>query len=403
MSKILRKTRIVCVSDTHNSSPLNGCYKLPAGDILIHAGDLTNQGTLTELEKTLNWIEKADYEVKIVIAGNHDVTLDPGFYADHALHFHNQYPQEPEDCIRRLKGSRSVTYLNHESKYIRLTNPEGPRTHFKVFGSPYSPERGLWAFGYPPEKAIELWDQIPLDTDIVITHTPPKYHCDESKSQGATGCEVLRQCLWRVRPRLAVCGHIHEGRGVERVRWDLTSLNVKFKESDIWYWKDPGMNNKKDSVIQLGVKGVNPLDNDGSDGAQTSAAVLPTSSLTVPQGGSSPALQSGGELSSRIDIQPPIGTQDSLTRFDGTSFSAPAGIAETTPRHDSTSATRGQGGVLPSGRCDSAALTKRMGRKETCVVNAAIMASSWPHKASGGRRYNKPIVVEIDLPVWDIV
>jgi hypothetical protein len=59
-----RKTRIVCISDTHNQTP-----KLPRGDVLIHAGDLTNQGSYTELKKTMEWLEKQDFEAKIVIAG----------------------------------------------------------------------------------------------------------------------------------------------------------------------------------------------------------------------------------------------------------------------------------------------------------------------------------------------
>ena len=59
-----RKTRFVCVSDTHNQTP-----KLPPGDVLVHAGDLTNQGTLGELRRAVAWLESADFEVKIVIAG----------------------------------------------------------------------------------------------------------------------------------------------------------------------------------------------------------------------------------------------------------------------------------------------------------------------------------------------
>lgn len=59
-----RKTRIVCISDTHNQTP-----KLPQGDVLIHAGDMTKQGTRAELEKTVRWLEAADFEAKIVIAG----------------------------------------------------------------------------------------------------------------------------------------------------------------------------------------------------------------------------------------------------------------------------------------------------------------------------------------------
>ena len=64
----MRRTRFVCVSDTHNAGP-NGAFKLPKGDVLIHAGDLTNQGSYSELKKTVDWIEAADFEAKIVIAG----------------------------------------------------------------------------------------------------------------------------------------------------------------------------------------------------------------------------------------------------------------------------------------------------------------------------------------------
>jgi hypothetical protein len=151
---LLRRTRFVCVSDTHNSSPLNGSFKLPKGDVLIHAGDLTNQGTLTELDKSLSWIETAEFEVKIVTAGNHDLTLDAEFYAQHGPHFHNQYLQNSVDCINRIKNSSSITYLEHEHREIKLMAHSGPRTTFKVFGSPYSPSRGLWAFGYKPLQNI---------------------------------------------------------------------------------------------------------------------------------------------------------------------------------------------------------------------------------------------------------
>lgn len=59
-----RKTRIVCISDTHCQMP-----RLPPGDVLIHAGDLTNQGSYSELKKAVEKLEKADFEAKIVVAG----------------------------------------------------------------------------------------------------------------------------------------------------------------------------------------------------------------------------------------------------------------------------------------------------------------------------------------------
>lgn len=76
MALEFRKTRFVCVSDTHNASPTDGAFKLPKGDVLIHAGDLTKQGTLAELNKAFDWIEEADFEVKIVVAGRGSFFLD---------------------------------------------------------------------------------------------------------------------------------------------------------------------------------------------------------------------------------------------------------------------------------------------------------------------------------------
>ena len=66
-----RRTRFVCVSDTHGYTPSEAGFKLPTGDVLIHAGDLTNSGSSTELRKTVDWISKADFETKIIVAGQY--------------------------------------------------------------------------------------------------------------------------------------------------------------------------------------------------------------------------------------------------------------------------------------------------------------------------------------------
>ncbi len=72
----MRSTRFVCISDTHNATP-NGALKLPKGDVLIHAGDLTNQGSFSELKKMVKWLEEADFEAKIVVAGAYTPLPDP--------------------------------------------------------------------------------------------------------------------------------------------------------------------------------------------------------------------------------------------------------------------------------------------------------------------------------------
>lgn len=309
---------------------------------------------LLQISRAVKWLEEADFEAKIVVAGgfldvrhqilgvicfnevgNHDITLDRDFYMNHGHAFHNQTLQSPDDCISLFQDSATITYLHHDSATIRLSDPSGPHTWFNVFGSPFSQRHGLWAFGYdgpsrhnPSTELTSLWDLIPLNTDVVITHTPPRTHCDSVEEQNRPqGCEALRQALWRVRPQLAVCGHLHQGRGAERVRWDLEDQNTAFAEISSTPWQDPGEDNNKMSLIDLtGKKGVLPrLANDGG-----------------------------------------ISVHDST---------------------DNSSENFGQNSV-----------GDRVGRAETFVINAAVMKSRYPHK--GGKEFNKPIVVDIHLPVW---
>ncbi|EER26314.1 hypothetical protein D8B26_003325 [Coccidioides posadasii str. Silveira] len=288
------RTRFVCVSDTHGYSTADAAFKLPKGDVLIHAGDITNRGTEKELDKSLKWIMEADFEAKIIIAGNHDTLLDPNLSQNQKL----SWEEKP---WRRLQGLTEYTfasqfiYLNHEAKEIRLRSPHGPKTRFKVFGSPYSPILPGWGFGYLPEHAKSIWDEIPSDADILITHTPPAGHLDIANGK-SIGCQALWQRLWDVRPRLVICGHVHESRGYHRVRWP----SGPSKEYETVFGNLPARQSKEQSTIDLCRKIENRLDNDG------------------------------------------------------------------------------------------------LARHETCIVNAAIMATSWPHK--GGKKFNSPIVVDLDLP-----
>jgi hypothetical protein len=389
----LRRTRFVCISDTHNSLP-----KLPAGDVLIHAGDLTNQGSFSELQKTVAWLEKAPFECKIVVAGNHDITLDPSFYREYGSRFHNQEAQDTDQCINLLVQSSSIIYLNHEARTIHLTKQDGPQTTFKVFGSPYSPSRGVWAFGYAPEEADALWGQAPLDSDVVITHTPPKFHCDESPSRGSAGCEALRQALWSIRPRLAVCGHVHEARGAETVLWDLRSPNIKYKEIESVAWKISEVGAKKQVRVDLTSRSQRPLLNDGAVGNISPEDIAAQRCIR----GQEIINTSDAGFDSRPDhpvLRLPPKRTPSPPPFPefGTSERPISPIPP--PPTTLLPAAQVQGGTATSGRCDIEALSGREGRAETCVVNASILGSSFPHPA--GKRFNQPIVVDLELLTAD--
>lgn len=46
------------------------------GDILIHAGDVSNKGTTEDVENFIDWFSSLDCAYKIFIAGNHNFYFD---------------------------------------------------------------------------------------------------------------------------------------------------------------------------------------------------------------------------------------------------------------------------------------------------------------------------------------
>lgn len=61
--------RIISISDTHG---LHNDLEIPNGDVLVHAGDMTSHGRLTQIEDFNKWIGSFPHKHKIAISGNHD-------------------------------------------------------------------------------------------------------------------------------------------------------------------------------------------------------------------------------------------------------------------------------------------------------------------------------------------
>lgn len=207
--------RIVCISDTH-------CLKtshIPNGDLLIHAGDLTNIGNPQELQAQIDWLDSLPHEQKIAIAGNHDRYFDP--------RSRQTLSRKDRDGVVKW---RNVKYLQHSSIELKFSNGR----ELKIYGAPQTPTNGPddHAFRYP--YGSDAWSETVLrDVDILVTHNPPKYHFD---LPAALGCEYLLEEVWKVRPTLHVFGHIHSGKtdfvgwlkhGREFVRWDAAQKCIE--------------------------------------------------------------------------------------------------------------------------------------------------------------------------------
>ncbi len=179
---------IDCISDLHGFFP-----KLEGGDLLIIAGDLTANDSIQQLEKFYDWLALQQYKKKIYIAGNHDNLL-----------FEKKY-HTPQFC--------DAEYLcDSTTKFDGLNIWGTPWSmHFKQINPKCK------AFVTSENKLEEKYKKIPKDTDIIISHGPPYGILDGVKRNNGeieyTGSPSLLSAMFRIKPKLMVFGHIHEGYG----------------------------------------------------------------------------------------------------------------------------------------------------------------------------------------------
>jgi hypothetical protein len=164
------------------------------------------------------------HKQKIIIAGNHDITMQKDYYAQHgAKMFHprffsnasfdvNEYAARSRDIV----ATDSTDYTYPEDSECKLVDPNTTNeTALSIYGSPWQPEFYDWAYNLPRGTALkEKWDMIPTTTDVLITHGPPHGILDKAADGVLCGCrELLTTVKNRVKPRLHIFGHIHEGYG----------------------------------------------------------------------------------------------------------------------------------------------------------------------------------------------
>ncbi|KAK3307136.1 Metallo-dependent phosphatase-like protein [Chaetomium strumarium] len=222
---------VVCLSDTHNTNPTS----VPDGDILLHAGDLSQYGNFAELQAQLAWLQSQPHPHKVVIAGNHDLILDTAFVAAH--------PDRELDLAGRRRSDLDrgdVLYLEYEAVDLEI---KGKDRSVRISGSPWTPRFGSFAFQYGDGEAT--WtNAVPDGTDILLTHGPPKGYLDD----GGKGCPSLLAELWRSRPKLVAVRSRGQDRPNEAMEGDdptdeegHESVDEESKNEDLWFpsWPPP--------------------------------------------------------------------------------------------------------------------------------------------------------------------
>eukprot|EP00759_Apiculatamorpha_spiralis_P049880 PhF_6_TR44505/c0_g1_i1/m.68546 len=197
--------RFVCISDTHGAHR-QLTEQMPPGDILIHAGDFTNTGEESQIIDFNAWLGELPYRHKVVIAGNHDLTLDENMTQKQLRRFGMYGKYDPKAMLAKITNCH---YLFNSSVTL-----EG----ITIAGSPYQPWFHDWAFNlHRGDPCRKMWETIPTTpkVDVLVTHGPLLGHGDLCDGSGEhAGCADLLDWVQTYKPRFMVCGHIHEGYGV---------------------------------------------------------------------------------------------------------------------------------------------------------------------------------------------
>jgi Icc-related predicted phosphoesterase len=181
--------RIALMSDTHL---MHRRYRIrmPEAEMVIHSGDATWEGKLDELANFAEWFRNLPYKKKIFVAGNHDEIV-----------------QKNRTLARSMLGDE-IIYL--EDDLVEIGG-------LRIYGSPWQPAFGDLAFNLPRGEPLkQKWYRIPRKVDVLVTHGPPLRIMDLTSDGEHVGCgDLYEAVVRRVKPRVHVFGHVHNGYGIK--------------------------------------------------------------------------------------------------------------------------------------------------------------------------------------------
>lgn len=220
------------ISDTHS---YHGLLEAPSNiDIVIHSGDCSNYRdpyrNEFEVWDFIHWFSSLPIENKIYVAGNHDTSIERGL-------------------IKRQDFQKEgIIYLENSSVEIG---------GLKIYGSPITPLFGDWAFMRNRAKIHKVWDSIEDDTDILVTHGPPKSILDSAFRQNniveLAGCSNLFKRIHNL-PNLKahLFGHIHNSKNIKNQGFrKLPDLDVVFSNGSVVEDGRQGMLTTNGNIIDL--------------------------------------------------------------------------------------------------------------------------------------------------------
>jgi len=164
--------KFVAISDTH------GCHRqldLPQGDVLLHAGDVCDQGNKSHIDDFLVWISELDFKYKIFLRGNHDIDLDT------------------RKSLLNIEIPEGIVLLDNSGITIEGID--------------------IWGVSFPLKWKDRHCKPIPNNTQILMSHQPPYGILDLTPNSISRGDKKILEQVQLVKPKVHLFGHIHASYG----------------------------------------------------------------------------------------------------------------------------------------------------------------------------------------------
>ncbi|CAN5488550.1 metallophosphoesterase family protein [soil metagenome] len=115
---------------------------------------------------------------------------------------------ETEDALRAATGGWDAATVLHGD------SAEHDGVTFFGLGAGIPTTPWDWSFDLDDDAAADELSACPEDA-VLILHSPPRGHCDKGGTGEELGSPAIAAAIEGRKPRVAVCGHIHDSWGCE--------------------------------------------------------------------------------------------------------------------------------------------------------------------------------------------
>lgn len=181
--------RLLAITDLHDNRPALDRIVAQAGavDVVLLGGDLTDFGSPTDAQRLVARLAEGPAPV-LAVAGNCDSAAIERRLAELGVSLFQRGVVIGDVGFHGLSAMPPWRYGMYEFSEEELAR-DLETGHGQISGA--------------------AWH-------VVLSHPPPRARQVDRTVKGENvGSTALRQFIDRVQPHLVVCGHIHEGRGVE--------------------------------------------------------------------------------------------------------------------------------------------------------------------------------------------